>query len=105
MKTECDVCSKILPTVGYIGIEFSIHSRDGKKDYITCSQDCYSQFLKENNHCFLCKTLMQNDKYYEQEVVEKEEIIPVAICEPCMDDINKCKQCGANQPYCSDCVL
>ena len=66
----------------------------------------HKKWVKNKDKCGICKVLINrsNDKFYNQEMVENEEIIPVILCEDCMAESHKCGQCGINQPYCSDCV-
>jgi hypothetical protein len=56
--------------------------------------------------CGVCKTSINKskDKFYPQELVENEEIIPVILCEDCMAELHKCPQCELPRPYCSECV-
>ncbi|MNP82357.1 hypothetical protein D3C76_1809670 [compost metagenome] len=55
--------------------------------------------------CGMCKNPIQkDDKFYNQEFVENEKIIPVILCENCMAELHKCPQCGIPRPYCSECV-
>lgn len=50
--------------------------------------------MVNNEECVLC-----NNPDSEYILNEKD------LCEECLEDIYRCKQCGIAQPYCSNCVL
>lgn len=56
--------------------------------------------------CHICKTHIDkdNDVFYQQRLVENDNIIPVILCEDCMAELHKCTECGIARPYCSECV-
>jgi hypothetical protein len=66
----------------------------------------YKKWVKNKDKCGICNVLINRskDKFYNQEMVENEEIIPVILCEDCMAELHKCPQCGIPQPYCNECV-